>query len=311
MFVIQLKPQLKNKLHQHLKENGFELSKPAYTEFCAKKTGISCTLYESGKLVIQGKESSSFIEFYIEPELLQSFDYTAAKTQKNHSSIHPPTPSSNHSSSQFQPHIGIDESGKGDFFGPLCVAGVYATPEQIVQLIDIGVRDSKDLSDATIYMIAPKIQKLCLHHIVKINPSKYNEIYYQFNNLNRLLGWGHATTIEYLVEHSDCSQVTIDQFADESVVLTALKRKKLKLELTQRHKAESDPVVAAASILARYAFLEGLKKLGESLEVTLPKGASPAVIKMGKQIFRRYGREGLAKIGKLHFKTLDSILKNE
>ena len=140
------------------------------------------------------------------------------------------------------------------------------------------------MTDKSIYVIAPKIKKICLHHIVKINPSKYNEIYYQFNNLNRLLGWGHATTIEYLVGHSGCSQVIIDQFADESVVITALKRKKLKLDLTQRHRGEEDPVVAAASILARFTFLEGLKMLSDQFEISLPKGAS-SLFKLASRFF--------------------------
>lgn len=291
-FVAQIDLKLADKLTQDLQGQGFELSTPAHTIFSAKKKGITCTLYQSGKLVVQGKESPAFIEFYLEPHILGTFSYS-----------HPTV------NQDLTAHIGIDESGKGDFFGPLCVAGVFAGEEQIAKLLSIGVKDSKNLSDDAIRRIAPKIQTICQHHIVKINPAKYNEIYANFRNLNKLLGWAHATTIEQLVERTGCLNVTIDQFADESVVITALKRKQLKLELTQRHRAEEDVVVAAASILARYAFIEGLKKLSDQAGIVLPKGASAATINAGKRVYEKFGKEGLGQYGKLHFKTIDSIIK--
>lgn len=290
-FVAQIDLKLADKLLNDLKHQGFEISNPAHTKFSAKKKGVTCTLYLSGKLVVQGKESSSFIEFYLEPEILGSFTFT-----------HPTT------ILDLTPRIGIDESGKGDFFGPLCVAGVYAQGDQILELHNMGVKDSKTLSDDFIRKIAPKIKEVCLHHIVKINPAKYNEIYLKFKNLNRLLAWGHATTIEHLVEKSGCLKVTVDQFADESVVITALKRKQLTIDLTQAHRAEADLVVAAASILARHAFLEGLDKLGKDIGIKLPKGASAQTIAAGKKVFEKLGMDGLTQVGKLHFKTLDSIL---
>lgn len=290
-FVTQIDLKLSKKLHQDLKNQEFEISQPAYTLFTAKKKGITCTLYESGKLVVQGKEAPAFIEFYLEPEILGTFTFSHPVASRDQVA-----------------HIGIDESGKGDFFGPLCVAGVYANEEQIQKLHEIGVKDSKNLNDAAIRKIAPKIQALCIHHIVKINPLKYNEIYANFKNLNRLLGWGHATAIEQLVEKTDCRKVIIDQFADESVVETALKRKQLKIELNQRHRAEEDLVVAAASILARYAFIEGLKQLGQQAGMELPKGASAATIRAGKALYRQVGKEGLAKYAKLHFKTFEAVV---
>ena len=293
-FVATIDSKQGEKLLQELKNQEFEISTPPYTRFSGKKKGISCTLYESGKLVVQGKESAEFIEFYLEPEILKTFTHT-----------HPLA----HIAST--PRIGIDESGKGDFFGPLCIAGVYVEKEQFALLHALGVKDSKALSDSAIQKIAKEIKKISLYHVVRINPLKYNEIYQEFKNLNKLLAWGHATTIEHLVKQSGCQQVIIDQFANEKVVELALKRKKLIVNLTQRHRAEEDIVVAAASILARDAFLEGLKKLGDEIGISLPKGASQAVKTTGRAILKKLGEEGLTRVCKKHFKTLDAILGKE
>lgn len=293
-FVTKLDLKWASPLLQELKQRECEITTPPYTRFSAKKKGLTCTLYESGKLVVQGKDCAEFIEFYLEPEILKSFTFSHPLAQVD-----------------LNPHIGIDESGKGDFFGPLCVAGVYVEKDQFTTLQAIGVKDSKSLTDTSIRKIALEIKKVCLYHIVRINPLKYNQIYEDFKNLNRLLAWGHATTIEQLVEQSGCKDVMIDQFADEWVVEQALKRKKLVVKLTQRHRAEEDLAVAAASILARHAFLEGLERLSEEVGILLPKGASQAVQKAGQAILRKWGVERLKEVCKKHFKTLDAILEKE
>lgn len=290
-YVVQIELKLAEKLLEGLREKGFEISQPAHTIFSGKGPGVSCTLYKSGKLTVQGKEMDAFIEYYLEPEILHSFNYKYQELAHDQTA-----------------RIGIDESGKGDFFGPLCIAGVFAQKDDIGKLHYLGVRDSKKLSDSSIVKIGEIIKAEFHHHIVKINPKKYNELYQQFHNLNRLLAWGHATAIENLAQKSQCNVVIIDQFADEDVVLTALKRKKLEVELTQRHRGEEDLVVAAASILARLAFIEGLEQLGKPLGVELPKGASATTIKVGKELVSRYGKEVLETVAKLHFKTLGAIL---
>lgn len=297
IFVTTLDLKLSKKMLIDLTEQNFEITTPLHTVFSAKKKGISCTFYKSGKLTVQGKGMAEFLEFYLEPEILGTF--TASY---KHLSLE--------TSNQEVDHIGIDESGKGDFFGPLCVAGVYSSAKDLAKLKALGVRDSKTLTDAAIVVIGKKIKLEFQHHIVKINPLKYNELYDQFKNLNKLLAWGHATTIEQLVLKTDCHNVIIDQFASEDVVITALKRKKLEVNLTQRHRGEEDLVVAAASILARLTFLEGLELLGKKFDCVLPKGASKATIAMGKKIYNSYGMEGLQETGKLHFKTLDAITGN-
>ncbi len=282
--------KLKNQLHKDLIDQGFTLTTPAYTFFSAKKKGISCTLYTSGKLMVQGKEMDEFIRFYLEPQILQALTY------------------SNPEPIDISEHIGVDEAGKGDFFGPLCVAAVYANEEKIKALVSLGVRDSKTISDPAVIALSSKIKAICPHALVVLKPKTYNQLYARFQNLNRLLAWGHATAIAELVEKTHCRKVVIDQFANESVVLDALKQKKLDLELTQRHRAESDLVVAASSILARAAFLQGLDNLSQLYKIQLPKGASKEVIRVGKAFCAQHSSSLLEEVAKLHFKTLQEII---
>ncbi len=290
-FVATVNISIAAKLKQDLIAKGFEISQPDYTVFAARSNGVSCTLYQSGKLMVQGKNMHEFIEFYLEPEILQSFAHSYKDLNLNTT-----------------PRIGVDESGKGDFFGPLCIAGVYAQGKEIARMQELGVCDSKKLSDVSIVKIGKKIQQEFSHHIVKISPKKYNELYEQFHNLNRLLAWGHATVIEKIATQTGCQRAVIDQFADEHVVLTAVKRKNLDIQLEQRHRAEEDLVVAAASILARMTFVEEMKKLSEEFGIELPKGASQKVIQAGKQLVQKFGSSSLPLAGKMHFKTSQEIL---
>ncbi len=291
-FVTTVDVGLADRLKVDLEGQGFILSQPPYTIFAARKTALTCTLYQSGKLTVQGKGMDEFIQFYLEPEILGRFELGYENIDLD-----------------LTPRIGVDESGKGDFFGPLCIAGVFAEGETVKQLQAAGVRDSKKLSDGSSLKIAAEIKRLCAHHIVAISPIKYNELYSRFRNLNRLLAWGHATVIEALVPRTHCRHVIVDQFASEHLVEEALERKKITCDLRQRPRAEADLVVAAASILARAAFLEGLERLGKEAEISLPKGgASPQVIKAGKIFIEKQGQESLPQIAKMHFKTLDSIL---
>lgn len=290
-FVVNLQVDLHGKLKKALEDQGFDLFQPPHTLFQGRKTGVSCTLYTSGKLVIQGKDSKAFIQFYIEPELLGTFEYG------NESAFIDQTP-----------RIGVDEAGKGDFFGPLCIAGVYAGESELNELLKMGVKDSKRLGDPAILKMAKLIQAKIPHHVVSIFPEKYNHLYSQFSNLNHLLAWGHATVIEALVKETGCRTALIDQFSHLPLVENALKKKSLNINFTKKTKAESDPVVAAASILARAAFLTGLEKLSKNLGFALPKGASSIVLATGKKLFRELGRECFDQIAKKHFKTLDEIL---
>lgn len=292
-FSSQIDPSLARKLKNDLKDQGFSFTKPPYSIFSAQKRGVVCTLYTSGKLIVQGKDKDEFIEFYLEPEILKTFEYTHPEAHVD-----------------MMPRIGVDEAGKGDFFGPLCVGAIYADEEGIKKLISMGVADSKRFSDSTIIKIAREIKKSFSYSVVSIFPEKYNELYSKFRNLNHLLGWAHASAIFNLFQKTSCKNVIIDQFADKRVVESAVYRKKIKIDLKQRHKGESDIVVAAASIIARAYFIAGLEKLEKILGMKLPKGASQKVIDQGVKIAAKYGKEQLKKYAKLHFKTYRDILKS-
>jgi ribonuclease HIII len=204
--------------------------------------------------------------------------------------------------------IGIDESGKGDYFGPLVIAAVFVDTTSQDELTLMNVRDSKKISDGRILEMAPDIRTICPHSIIAIGPQRYNELYAKIRNLNRLLAWGHAKALETLLAKVSCGRAIADQFGDERLILNALQEKGRTIVLEQRHKAESDLAVAAASILARAEFLFRLKRLSDEIGTMLPKGASPAVELAGRMIVKKYGEERLGSVAKLHFKTTRAVL---
>lgn len=217
-----------------------------------------------------------------------------------------PVPSMSHAPVE---RIGIDESGKGDYFGPLVIAAVFVDATTQSELALMAVRDSKRISDGRILELAPDIKSVCPHSVIAIGPQKYNELYAKIKNLNRLLAWGHAKALETLLERGvACERAISDQFGDERLILNALQEKGRKIVLEQRTKAESDLAVAAASILARAEFLSRLKRLSEEIGTTLPKGASPAVELAAKMIVKKHGQARLGTVAKLHFKTTQAVL---
>lgn len=293
-FSIKVDISLANKLENDLIEQGFAISKPPHTLLQGKKKGITCTLYESGSLTVQGKEMGPFIEFYLEPEILKEFRYSHPAALLDYTS-----------------RIGMDEAGKGDFFGPLCIAALFADEAQIKKLSELRVKDSKSFSDAAVLKIAQEIRKEFAYTVIRLFPQKYNELYGKFKNLNRLMSWAHASALEDLSKKTGCKKAILDQFAYPELMEKALKQKKLDVELTQKVRGEEDIVVAGASILARAAFLEGLEKLKKEYEIELPKGASSIVKKAGEKIVAKLGKEVLGKIAKVHFKTAAEIVKSD
>lgn len=215
----------------------------------------------------------------------------------------------------FVPIIGTDESGKGDYFGPLVSAGVFVDLITKPLLEKLGVRDSKKLNDNQIREIAQGIKKVCANQfaVIEVSPETYNNLYNQFKtegkNLNVLLAWAHAKAIEEVLMKVECENVLSDKFADEKFIISKLQEKGKRVNLRQEHKAEANIAVAAASILARERFLEKLKKLSLDLGIELPKGASNHVIEQAKKVVKKSGEEALKKIAKLHFKTTESVIK--
>ncbi len=208
-------------------------------------------------------------------------------------------------------YIGVDESGKGDFFGPLVIAGVISNNSLNEELLKLGVKDSKKLSDKRVLELANEIKKSCIYDVVVIKPKRYNELTKNLN-LNRLLAWGHARVIENLLEKAEEKKLNVkraisDRFGDELYLLNALMKRGKKIELIQKHKAEIDPAVASASILARAEFITQLKEISKKYEIELPKGVSPKVISTANEIVKKFGRDELSNIAKVHFKTINLI----
>ena len=206
--------------------------------------------------------------------------------------------------------LGTDESGKGDYFGPLVVAGVFLPEEQEKVLSELGVKDSKRFSDNRVRELAGLIKKGYTHSIVAIGPEKYNSLYTKLRNLNRILAWAHSRAIENVLEEVNCKLAITDQFGDKAFVLNALMKRGKSIELIQKPKAEEDLAVAAASILARAEFLTRLYFLSQDIGIDLPKGASPLVEEAGLKLVKAHGAQVLDKVAKKHFKTTARILSS-
>lgn len=213
-----------------------------------------------------------------------------------------------------EPWIGTDESGKGDVFGGLVTAGVLVDPEAVPLLRSLGVDDSKKITDDKIPGMAAEIRKICYgkYKVLPLVPSKYNDLYDRFKsegkNLNSLLAWAHASVIENLLEAQPVNLVIADKFGNEALIENRLKKLGRTVQLIQVPKAEQNLAVAAASILARDAFLRWHQEAKKQYGMVFPKGASSQVIKVGRAFVKANGAEALRHVVKLHFKTTNDIL---
>jgi len=268
-----------------------------YARFAYESEKCSVVFYESGKLVVQGKGTQEFIEFILEPEILK-------EVKLGYETVLNPD--------LLLPRFGVDESGKGDFFGPLCVAGVYVNEAVINAWKDKGIRDSKNISsDKKIHELADVIRKTpgCVVDTVSIGNEAYNRLYVRMKSVNAMLAWGHARVIENLMGkryqmNPPPVRAISDQFAaSKTVIEKALMTAGREIELVQRHKAEEDIAVAAASILARDEFVKGIAKLEQQYQMKFPKGASTLVDAAAKEFVNTRGADELAKVSKTHFRT--------
>ncbi len=210
---------------------------------------------------------------------------------------------------KYEDYIGTDESGKGDYFGPLVVAAVYVDKESQIKLDELGVKDSKLLSDTFIKSIEKKIIKIVNNNfdIVIINPEKYNKLYESFKNLNKLLGWAHSKTIENLSQKVNCSGVISDKFGNEKIISDELQKKKIQLDLYQTPKAERFIGVAAASILARAKVIDWFDIKSKELGIHLPKGAGSEISRIAKSVLYQKDENYLRNLVKFHFKNSKEI----
>ncbi|MBM4454981.1 MAG: ribonuclease HIII [Verrucomicrobia bacterium] len=297
MFTYTLDEAQVRRLRELVGTKGFVFGPLEHGHFTARKGKCVLSAYLSGKLVVAGKEAKEFVEFVLEPEVL-------GEARLGYEKIRNPE--------MYAPHFGIDESGKGDLFGPLVVAGVYVDEKKADQLVAAGVRDSKTItSDKKIGELAEEIGRAVgpAREVVTIGPERYSELYRKFGNLNRMLAWAHGKVIANLHgKVPGCPRALSDQFGDPRLVAGELRKQGVELKLEQRTKAESDIAVAAASILARAEFVRQLGRLSMDAGVELAKGSGAGVKKQAEELFQRGGREKLAKICKTHFRTFAEVV---
>jgi ribonuclease HIII len=301
--LIDLEKQAESEIKKSLailKNNGYETSQPRKGNYCfeisisSKSDKLKLLIYfgkKGIKKVLQGNRDSAIFS-NVNSLLFEELPFEKPDFEEP------------------REYIGTDESGKGDFFGPLVIAGVFVDIEKKKKLDEIGVKDSKLISHGLIRNLAESIKKISgqeCFNIVIINPPRYNELYAKFGNLNKLLAWGHAKVLENILNQKESVTAISDKFGDERLILESLQEKGKRLQLHQFHKAEKYTAVAAASILARDRFNDWFDKQKKELMIDLPKGSSQKVKDAARQIKAQYSDEILHKLTKAHFKITGTL----
>ena len=284
-----------------------------YAEAAAEAPSWKCNvvLYSSGKLVVQGKGARDFVENVLETEVLGRVVLPPPGAEGAGAAGDAAAPVLGEEA--LSPHAGVDESGKGDFLGPLVVAAAYVDAALAPRLVEAGARDSKAVtSDKRALEIAARIREIlgpARHRVVRIGPAAYNRLYAKLRSVNRILDWAHARAIEGLLAGvPDCPMAISDQFGDGEGVRRVLRRDGFGIELRSRPRAEADVAVAAASLLAREAFLGGMADLRARFGGDFPKGAAPHVRTAAEALVRAHGPAVMLETAKCHFRTLDQVL---
>jgi ribonuclease HIII len=298
-YTVKLDDAQMEKLRAILVARGWTPFEVAYTRFAFKADHLKCNVsaYTSGKVVIAGKGTEDFVRDVIEPEV------TGAAKLGYDEVLHP---------DWFESHAGLDESGKGDFFGPVVAATVIADRPAIESWIKAGVKDSKRIAELQIIKLDHLIRetKGAVVRTCLCGMPKYNELMSRPGaNLNRLLAWQHATALAQALEAKRVPWGLLDQFTEQPLTQRELAKKDVKdFDLKMRTKAEEDPVVAAASIVARAEFQRQMGLLSKKFGGRLQKGAGPLVKEQALQIIQKFGVRSLGEFAKLHFRTAYEVV---
>lgn len=298
-YTVKLDDTQMEKLRAICEARGYQPFEVAYTRFAFKSdpARINIAAYTSGKVVVAGKGTEEFVTMTIEPEI------TGAAKLGYDEVLHP---------DWFESHAGLDESGKGDFFGPVIAATVIADRPAIEGWIKAGVKDSKKIAEAQIIKLDKLIRETpgVVVRTCFSGMPRYNELMARPGaNLNRLLAWQHATALEQALATKRVPWGLLDQFTEQPLTQRELARKGVKdFELKMRTKAEEDPVVAAASVVARAEFVRQTHLLSKKFGGKLQKGAGPLVKEQAAQIIQKFGVRALAEFAKLHFRTAYEVV---
>lgn len=296
-YTLKLDDALLEKLRAAVARRDWAAAEVPYARFAFKGPKVNVTAYQSGKLVVAGKGTEDFVQNILEAEV-------TGVAQLGYDEVHHPE--------WFEPHAGLDESGKGDLFGPVVAATVVAPRAAIVAWREAGVRDSKSIEDSRILELDDLIRKTpgAVVETVACGMERYNELMLKPRaNLNRLLAWQHARALEAALGRQWVDRGLLDQFSTEPLVQRELQKRGLaRFRLEMRTKAESDPVVAAASVVARADFLRAMRDLAREFGAKLQFGAGAAAKAQAAEIVTRFGARSLARFAKLHFRTCYEVL---
>ncbi len=283
-------------LEEHLKAAlppDAEWRRVEHARFAVKAMGVSLVCYQSGKVVLQGKSLDAFVG-----EFLAGADSAAQK------------PCAEDPALSFEaPTIGSDEAGKGDYFGPLVVASLYAEPERRQELLAMGIADSKTLSDQRMFPMAELVERGFDCEVRVLMPSEYNARWNAARNVNHVLAELHADAIAALLRRHPEANVVVDRFGDERLIADRLRTRlgHAPKNLLQVPRAEAHPVVAAASVVARVRFVEGFKDCETESGTDLHKGGGEPVDVAARRAFAIGGKDLMARIAKLHFKNSERV----
>lgn len=286
-LVVVVPPAQRAPLRERLSREAFEFRTVPHALFSVKGPEVVATLYQSGKLVIQGRDPELFAERFLDGGFQG-----------------PPKESEREEPTTFLcPLVGSDECGKGDYFGPLVVCAVRFEPEDAAHIAQSGATDSKKLTDPAALRIAAALRGLAQHSVRRLDPPEYNRLHGRDGALNELLASLHIEAIREIAQAGD--RVLVDQFSKKDLIGPALQD--LGVTFEERPRAESDPAVAAASVIARSEFLIAMQELSEEWTVELRKGAGPPVDQAGAAFVRLHGRDRLGEVAKLHFKNTAKV----
>lgn len=303
-----------HQLEESLRKDGWSFGKAPYAHWRATREKNNATAYLSGKTTFQGADALTLSQHYLPQAQPTPAKHAASNASTAGNAVAGMTPlelALRKDPEMFTLHAGIDESGKGDFFGPLVIACACTDAESAAKLLDAGVRDSKALSsDREALRLDQFIRETLPGHfaLITIGPERLNQLHAQSGNLNRLLAWGHAKTLEELLTLvPDCPRAISDQFGKGDLVKRQLQERGRKILLDEHPRAEADIAVAAASILARAAYIKALDRLSQQAGLKLPKGAGHNVLACAREFLKLHPKTELPKYAKVFFKTTEQL----
>lgn len=272
---------------------GYQFRAAPYARFQAQGEEVTVTLYTSGKLVVQGRAVD---------------DWAGRHLAAGATALQPGAKAGDAPLALDAPALGSDEAGKGDTFGPLVVCGVAALPEQRPFLAELQVADSKRMSDARVRLTAGLLRAQLPHAERVLAPEEYNDRHREAGSINRLLAQLHLEVLRELYQRTGIAAAVVDRFGDDRPVSAAAAAAGLPLRLREVPRAERHPAVAAASVLARDRFLEGMQQLEEFAASDLPLGSGAPVAPALRRVLQIHGRAGLPKLAKMHFRNVQQAL---